>query len=388
MNGLAFIREELERRRSGNRFRSLQVLMPGEDAEVTRDGRSLVNFCSNDYLGLTRHPLLRERAAEFMNRYGSGSGSSRLICGTLPCVETVEEKLARLKGTEAALIFNSGFQANLSLLPAMADRDSLVLSDRLNHRSIIEGTRLCRCDIAIFDHGDLDHLGFLLEERHGKGYSRIFIVTESVFSMDGDRSDLAKLAVMTHSSGAVLIVDEAHATGVLGERGMGLAVGNNVDCIVGTFGKALGSFGAYGAFSCEMKEYLVNCCSGLIYSTALPPSVLGAIDAALDLVPTMDGERNRLMEMAEVLRRELRARGWDTGASTTHIIPIIVGGEAETLELAEWLEKSGILALAIRPPTVERGRSRIRLSLSALHRYEHVNRLLDALDRWNKDRRQ
>ncbi len=383
-----FMQEELARRRRENHFRFLLAVTPRDGVMVERNGQPLINFCSNDYLGLARHPLLRERAAKFMDRYGTGATASRLVCGTLPCTEAVEEKLARLKGTEAALIFNSGFQANLSLLPALTDRQSLIISDRLNHRSIIEGARLCRCALAVFRHNDLAHLEEILEKSRGMKYSRIFIVTESVFSMDGDVSDVKRLVEMARAYGAILVVDEAHATGVLGTRGMGLTAGVEVDCCMGTFGKAMGSFGAYGAFSKEMRDYLINCCSGFIYSTALPPAVTGAVDAALDLVPTMDREREQLMEKAGALRTELHRMGWETGQSTSHIIPIIVGDEAETLALSARLENAGILAMAIRPPSVEKGRSRIRLALTALHTDEHINRLVDALNRWKKEKRQ
>lgn len=379
-----FMQKELARRKQENHLRFLVPVTPCNGVMVKRNGQSLINFCSNDYLGLARHPLLRERAKAFMDRYGAGATASRLVCGTLPCAEAVEEKLARLKGAEAALIFNSGFQANLSLLPALADKKSLILSDRLNHRSIIEGARLCRCALAVFRHNDMAHLEEILHKSRYLDYSRIFIVTESIFSMDGDSSDVKHLVEMARNYGAILVVDEAHATGVAGARGMGLTAGTEVDCCMGTFGKALGSFGAYGTFSKEMRDYLINCCSGFIYSTALPPSVMGAVDAALDLVPEMDRERKQLMEKARDLRAELHRMGWDTGSSATHIIPIIVGSEAETLALAGRLEDAGILAMAIRPPTVEKGRSRIRLALTALHTDQHLNRLIDALDRWKR----
>jgi len=383
---LAFIKEELAKLHLSRRFRFLEMVEPVSGVEVDLNGRTMLNFCSNDYLGLSKHFLLKERATEFMERYGVGSTASRLICGTYRCVGEVEEKLARLKGTEAALILNSGFQTNISLLPALVDRESLILSDCLNHRSIVEGSRLSRCSVKIFRHNDMKHLRHLLTENSGK-YPRTLIITESVFSMDGDQSDINELVGLAEGFHALLIVDEAHATGVLGPGGMGLTCGKKVDVTVGTFGKALGSFGSYITCSKQMRDYLVNCCSGFIYSTALPPPVIGAIDAALDLIPTLSQERRELQQKAEFLRMALHEMGWNTGKSTTQIIPVIIGGESETLSLSKWLEEQGILALAIRPPTVEEGHSRIRLALSTLHRQKHINRLIDAFRRWAREKK-
>jgi len=337
----------------------------------------MINFCSNDYLGLSKHPLLRQRAAAFAERYGTGSTASRLICGTYDCFETVENRLARLKGTEGVLVLNSGFQANVSLIPALADAETLILSDRLNHNSIIQGARLSRSPRVLYNHNDLDDLRRLLAEHRKGAHSRILIVTESVFSMDGDRCDIDGLIDLAQQHQAVLMVDEAHATGVIGTRGMGLTTGKDVDVTVGTFGKALGSFGAYIACSAQMKDYLINCCSGFIYTTALPPSVVGAIDAALDLAPNMAAERRTLRDNADFLRGTLQGLGYDTGNSTTQIVPVIVGGERETLALSARLEGSGFLATAIRPPTVPKGQSRIRISLSAAHTREQLEALIE-----------
>ncbi|MBT4513128.1 MAG: 8-amino-7-oxononanoate synthase, partial [Chloroflexi bacterium] len=331
-----------------------------------------------------KHPALQQRAIEFMERYGAGSTASRLICGTYDCFDQVENKLAALKGTEAALILNSGFQANVSLLPALTDRHSLILSDRLNHRSLVEGTLLSRCRVIRFRHNDLDHLRQLLQENQIGRYSRTLIITESVFSVDGDRSDIDALVQLSEEFQALLVVDEAHATGVLGERGMGLTCGKNVDLTIGTFGKALGSFGSYVTCSEPMRDYFINRCSGFIYTTALPPSVIGSIDAALDLIPSMEEERTELHRKADFLRSSLQTMGWSTGTSDSQIIPVIVGNEKETLELSKWLEQHGILAIAIRPPTVENGQSRIRLALSSLHTQEHIEFLIDTFRKWQR----
>ncbi|KJS31546.1 MAG: 8-amino-7-oxononanoate synthase [Desulfatitalea sp. BRH_c12] len=377
-----FIDEEMDRRRQCHQVRELQAVENAEGSWVRVGGRAMVNFCSNDYLGLAGHPALKQRAADYIKRYGAGSGASRLVCGNHVFFAPVEERLAALKGAEAAMVFNSGFQANVSILAALADRESLILSDRLNHNSLIQGARLARCRIEIFDHNDLDHLQALLEKSSGRGFSRIFIVTESIFSMDGDQCPIDDMVSLARRFGAILVVDEAHATGVIGLRGMGLTCGKGVDVVIGTFSKGCGAFGAYVACSRKVRDYLINCCAGIIYSTALPPAVLGAISGALALIPEMDAERHRLHGQADFLRNSLHRLGWDCGRSTTQIVPVIVGKESDTLALSEWLKKNDIFASAIRPPTVEENKSRIRLTVTLLHCEADMQRVVDAFEQW------
>lgn len=383
MRKFDFVENTLHERELNHLRRILRPLAPVSAAEVRVNGRVLVNFSSNDYLGLSKHPLLLERAVQFMERYGTGSTGSRLICGDYEIMERMEEKIAALKGTEAALIFNSGFQANVSVIPALSDRETLILSDQLNHNSIVNGARLARCRTLHFRHNDLNHLEELLRENRDNGHSRILVVTESVFSVDGDRSDLDGLILLSKQYGALLIVDDAHATGVMGANGMGLTCGRAVDIAVGTFSKACGGFGAYVACSRRTRDYLINCCAGFIYSTALPPSVLGSIDAALDLIPGMDPERERLHRNAASLREALWKQGLSTGASTTQIVPVIIGDESKTLSLSKFLETHGILGTALRPPTVEPGKSRIRLSLTSSHSKAQVEILVGLLREWS-----
>ncbi len=344
----------------------------------------MYNFCSNDYLGLSRHPLLQERALQFVEKYGNGATASRLVCGNLSCYAEVEEKLAALKGSETALIFNSGFQANVSLLPALTDRHSLIIADKLCHNSLVQGSLLSRGTFLRYRHNDLENLTELLRKNSTKKYSRIFIVTESVFSMDGDLSDIVALKGLAEKYNAILLIDEAHATGVFGENGMGLTCGMDVDLVMGTFGKACGSFGAYITCSKDIADYLINYCSGLIYSTALPPSVLGAVDASLDLIPGMMPERQYLAEISAYLRDALNNLGFNTGQSNSQIIPVIIGSEKETIQLSEWLAEHSILASAIRPPTVDKGKARIRLTLSALHTKKHIDHLIHVLQKWRQ----
>ncbi len=377
-----FIDAELERRIDSGRLRRLRKVTPLNGIEIDISGRHLLNFCSNDYLGLATHPQLRKRAIEFIEKYGAGSTASRLICGNYDFYESVENKLAQLKQVPAALVLSSGFQANISAIPALADPQALILSDQLNHNSLIQGCRLARCKVAVYRHNDLSHLAQLLEQHSDKGFSGIFIVTESVFSMDGDMADLAGLVTLSKKFNAFLIVDDAHATGVFGHQGMGLTCGHDIDLVIGTFGKAGGSFGAYFACAEKTKQYMINCCAGLIYSTALPPAVLGAIDAALDLIPAMDDQRQSLRNNAAYLRQSLNKMGWRTGNSSTQIIPVMIGKEAAALEFSSWLEENGILISAIRPPTVPEGASRVRLSLSALHTREQIDRVIELFGKW------
>ncbi len=370
-----------------HRLRSLRPVAPRGPGKVTRDGKLLVNFSSNDYLGLAAHPALIARAREWAEALGTGSGASRLVCGTLEAHERIEAKVAAFKGTEAALIFASGFQANATVLPALLDRRTtgaapLVFADALIHASLHHGCRAAGVSPLFFRHNDLAHLEELLAATGGDPAAR-FILTESVFSMDGDHADLPALAALAQRYDAFLYLDEAHATGVLGKRGAGLAslAQGEVDLVMGTFSKALGSFGAYVAGSRTLRDYLINRCAGFIYSTALPPPVLGAIDAALDLVPRMETERAELRRLAARLRTALRAAGLDTGASTTHIVPVLTGEEAPTMALAATLEDKGLLGVAIRPPTVPVGASRIRFALTAAHQADDVDRLVAALTR-------
>jgi 8-amino-7-oxononanoate synthase len=358
------------------------------DGRVCVGGNELVDFSSNDYLGLSHHPALIRRAGEYVGRWGAGAGASRLVSGNLPPVARIEERIALGKGTEAALIFVSGVQANLTLLPALLDArvlggEPLVYADRLNHASLIQGCAAAGVRQIRFRHNDLFHLEELLERQKDEARPRV-IITETVFSMDGDRADIPALRELAGRYGAFLYLDEAHATGVLGEGGFGLAHGLRNGLVMGTFSKGLGGFGAYAACSHELRDYLLNRCGGVIYATALPPAVLGAMEAALDLLPGMDAERARLAAHGARFRAALREAGLDTGASSTQIVPLILGAEERALNMARQLEAEGFLAVAIRPPTVPVGTSRIRFTFSALHTDVQIEALTEAVIRLSK----
>ena len=343
----------------------------------------LLNVSSNDYLGLSRHPLLTQRAADWGHAFGAGAGASRLVTGTLDLHHGVEARLAALKGTQAALLFASGWQANASVLAALLRLPGpppLVFADALNHASLHHGCRAAGRSQIVFRHNDMDHLAELLRA-HEATPARRFIVTESVFSMDGDQADVATLRALADRHDAFLYLDEAHATGMLGPHGMGLSgsVPGGVDLAMGTFSKALGGFGAYVAGSRALCDWLVNRASGFIHTTALPPAILGAMDAALELAPHMEAERARALAQAGALRAALSALGIDHGPSRTQIVPAIVGTERLALALSERLLAQGILAVAIRPPTVPPGTSRLRLAVSAAHGPADMAKLTAAL---------
>jgi 8-amino-7-oxononanoate synthase len=370
----------------------LRELIPAQgDAPgyVSYGGTSYVNFSGNDYLGLARHPELIARACEWAQRYGAGAGASRLVTGNLELFEGIERKVASLKGFASALVMASGFQTNAAVLQAVLDKqvlggEPLVFSDRLNHASMHFGCQAAGVRQHRYRHCDMEHLATLLA-KHEQQSAPKFILTESVFSMDGDVAPMEEITRLASAHGATLICDDAHATGVLGEAGKGLSEG--ADIVIGTFSKALGSYGAYVACSKLMRDYLVNRCSGLIYSTALPPQVLGAIDASLDMIPALDAERVHVTGLAAHFREQAGALGFDTGASATQIVPVIIGDAEAALALSARLKASGFWATAIRPPTVPEGTARLRLAFSAAHTSRQVDDLLEVLSDSATDKR-
>ncbi|MBF0137185.1 MAG: 8-amino-7-oxononanoate synthase [Magnetococcales bacterium] len=366
--------EFLRQRQATSRLRTLRSMTPLPDGRVRVGDRELINFSTNDYLGLASHPELIQRSQAWTARWGAGARASRLVCGNLEIFAEVESKLAAGKGSQAALVFNSGYQANTAILAALLDPQilgthPLVFADRLNHASMHHGCRAAGVRQIRYRHGDLNHLEDLLIRHRDKPGPR-FILTETVFSMDGDQIHVGDLVTLKERHGAFLYLDEAHATGLLGPNGFGLSAAfpGQVDLAMGTFSKGLGSFGAYAACSRELVEFLLNYCGGLIYATALPPGILGAMDAALDLLPGLEPLRYKVLAHAARLREAMHAAGLDTGLSSTQIVPVVTGTDTAALSLSQQLEAAGMLAVAIRPPTVPNGASRIRFSLSAAHR--------------------
>lgn len=369
--------------------RSLTAVAAPEAREIRVEGRPYINFSSNDYLGLRFHAALIGRSKDWAEAYGVGSGASRLVTGNLDPFVPIEAKVARLKHKPAALVLASGFQTNAAVLQALLDRtvlgdEPLVFTDRLNHASMHFGCQAAGVRQLRYRHCDAAHLGELLTQYQGDSRPR-FILTESVFSMDGDVAPLGDIAALARAHDACLIVDDAHATGILGEGGAGLS--GEADIVIGTFSKALGSFGGFVASTETVRDYLVNRCAGLIYSTALPPPVLGAIDAALDVVPGMDAERARVASLAGRFRAGAEAAGLHTGASTTQIVPVILGSAEAVLAASARLRQAGLWVTSIRPPTVPAGSARLRVAFTAAHHESDIDRLLEALSTEHAPRR-
>ncbi len=363
----------LEELRRAGLFRELRIVQSAQGPRVTLDGRSVLLLCSNDYLGLAGHPAVRSAAAEAAHRWGAGAGASRLVSGNMAPHRQLEQELAAFKGSEACVLFGSGFLANTGVIAALAGRGDVILSDALNHASIVDGCRLARADTVVYEHADLDSLASGL--RRAGGRSPV-IVTDGVFSMDGDLAPLEDIVELAQRHGARVVVDEAHATGVLGPGGRGLvaALGleREVDVVIGTLGKALGSYGAFACCDTRIAGYLVNRARTLIFSTALPPPSVGAALAALRLLREQPQIVLRLHANARALRDELAAVGFDVRPGTMPIVPLIVGDPSAAMTLCQAALRRGAFAQAIRPPTVPEGTSRLRVVAMASHREDEL----------------
>jgi 8-amino-7-oxononanoate synthase len=357
----------LEAQALRRRLQVVEEVLSGGRVRVA--GRVLLNLSANDYLGLAQDPRLIAAAQAAASRWGVGAGASRLVVGHLALHEAVEAQLAVFKGTESAVIFSTGYMANLGVISALMGPKDIIFSDRLNHASLMDGIKLSGAAWQRFPHRDLNRLEKLLQE--ASQAKRRLIVTDSVFSVDGDLAPLTDLVNLKERYGAWLMIDEAHATGVLGERGAGLAqalgVTDRVDIHMGTFSKALGSLGGYVAGERRLIDYLHNRARSFIYSTAMPPLVLGAIGQALEIVLKEPERRAYLLKEAVEFRRGLKQAGLDTLGSETQIVPVLVGDNARTLDFAARLKDQGLMAVGLRPPTVPPGKARVRFSLSAAH---------------------
>jgi 8-amino-7-oxononanoate synthase len=362
----------LEARSLRRRLRVVDEVLPGGKVRV--GGKILLNLSSNDYLGLAQDPRLISAAQAAAGRWGAGAGASRLVVGHLGLHEAVEAHLAAFKGTAAAVIFPTGYMANVGTISALMGPRDVIFSDRLNHASIYDGIKLSGATLQRFPHRDLNRLEQLLQQA-GAARRRL-IITDSVFSVDGDVAPLADLVALKARYGAWLMIDEAHATGVLGSKGAGLAealgLTQEVDIHMGTFSKALGSQGGYVAGDRRLVDYLHNRARSFIYSTALAPPVLGAIDQALKIVVQEPERRRYLSRESEAFRWDLLAAGLDLLGSETQIIPVLAGENERTLKFAAALKDQGLMAVALRPPTVPPGKARVRFSLSAAHSQEDL----------------
>jgi glycine C-acetyltransferase/8-amino-7-oxononanoate synthase len=369
------IADRLEELRDQGLRRRLRLIGGPQGPRVTLDGRPVLLLCSNNYLGLADHPRVRGAAAEAAMRWGTGAGASRLISGNMGPHRQLEERLASFKGYESALLFGSGYLANTGTITALADRGETIFSDELNHASIIDGCRLSRAETFVYRHGDVEHLAWGLREA---GERAALIVTDGVFSMDGDLAPLEDLSRLARDHDCRLMVDEAHATGTVGPGGRGsvaaAGLSGEVDLVVGTLGKALGSYGAYVCANRELTEYLLNTARSFIFSTAPPPPSVAASLASLELLESHPHRVERLARNAATLRAALADEGLAADDSSTQIVPVVVGDAARTMELCERVLERGVFAQGIRPPTVPEGRSRLRFTVMATHRAGELER--------------
>jgi 8-amino-7-oxononanoate synthase len=349
--------------------RHTRLISGPQGPHVVLDGKPVLLLCSNNYLGLADHPRVRAAAADAAMRWGVGSGASRLVSGTMTVHRRLEERLASFKRREAALLFGSGYLANCGVVASLARPGDVVFSDALNHASIIDGCRLSRAEVFVYEHCDVEHLEWGLQHADDRA---ALIVTDGVFSMDGDVAPLVEIVELARRYGARVAVDEAHGTGALGRGGRGACaeagVEDEVDVIVGTLGKALGSYGAFVACDRAMARYLVNAARTFIFSTALPPPAASAAMVALDVLEQDPARVDRLARNSDSLRAALAAEGFDTGGSRTQIVPLVVGDASAAVAMCEAALARGVFAQAIRPPTVPPGTSRLRLAVMATHR--------------------
>jgi glycine C-acetyltransferase/8-amino-7-oxononanoate synthase len=371
--GTQEIEERLAQLEDAGLTRRLRLVSGPQGPTVLLDGQPVLLLCSNNYLGLADHPHVRESAAQAAMRWGVGTGASRLISGTMTVHRRLEERLAAFAGRQACLLFGSGYLANLGVIGALAGRGDTVFSDELNHASIVDGCRLSRAEVVVYRHADVEHLLWSMRRHGGRGSAQggRLIVTDSVFSMDGDVAPLTEIVDLAHASGARLAVDEAHAIGTYGPGGRGVlaqeGLEGEVDAIVGTLGKALGSYGAYVCGDEEMVRYLLNTSRSFIFSTAPPPPSMAGALAALELLEQRPHRVERLSANARALRRALNKEGFTVAENDMHIVPLVVGDEHDTLRLCQETIERGVFAQAIRPPTVAPGTSRLRLAAMASH---------------------
>lgn len=375
------MRAELERLRQDGLRRSLRVIESAQAGRVMYDGRSVIMLSSNNYLGLAAHPRVKQAAIAATDRYGVGSGASRLIAGNLEPLLQLEENLARLKGAQAALVFGSGYLANLGTITALMGPGDTIFSDELNHASLIDGCRLAKTDLRIYRHRDVGHLRDLLEG--SVNARRRLIVTDSIFSMDGDFAPLREIVELARRFNAAIMIDEAHAVGVIGPNGAGLAgelgLQQQIDVQMGTLSKALGAFGAYVAGSKVLVDFLINRARSFVYTTGLPPSVAAAADAAVEIMRAEPERKQRLWNNASYLRERLEAAGFSFGCTQSPILPLKVGDAQAASDMAKGLFERGVYAIAIRPPTVPAGTARIRLTPIADHTRADLDEAIDAI---------
>ena len=376
---LAFLGAELDNLKQQNLYRKLRILEEGQEAKTRFDGRTVVNLSSNNYLGLTTHPLLREKAIEAVRQFGAGSGSVRTIAGTMAIHMELERRLAAFKKTEAVVVFQSGFAANAGTVSAVLGREDVIISDELNHASIIDGARLSRATIKVFPHRDVDAARKIMKELPPA--QKKLLITDGVFSMDGDLGPVADLAAAAEEYGAIMMVDDAHASGVFGRNGRGtidhFGMHGRVDIQVGTLSKAMGALGGYVAGSRALIEFLYHRARPFLFSTSHPPAVAAACLAALDVLESEPQLIERLWDNTRFFKQGLAALGFNTGISESPITPVIAGESVLAMKLSDRLFEEGVFAQGIAFPTVARDKARVRTIVTATHTRDELQFALD-----------
>ena len=376
-----WIKDELSLIHDKKLFRLLTELETGQSPEVTIEGRNYILLGSNSYLGLSVDPKVVESAKLALEKYGTGSGGSRLVSGSSDLHRMLEEKIAEFKNTEAAILFSSGYLANIGTISALVGSEDIIYSDELNHASIIDGARLSRSTVRIYKHLDLNNLNKILEKDKNKNCKKL-IITDSVFSMDGDLVPLPGLVELAERYGCMLMVDEAHATGVLGERGSGatehFGVEDRVPVVMGTLSKAIGSLGGYIAGSRELIDYIRNRVRSYIFDTSLPPASIAAAIAAIDIIENEPERRGHLWKLVKQFKSGIEDAGLTILPSHSAIIPVLIGEAEPALNFAGILRENGVFTPAVRPPSVPHGMCRIRVTIMAKHTEAQINRALEA----------
>ena len=378
---MKYISDELEKIKKSGLYRKLNIVGSAQGTHLEINGKTYLNFCSNNYLGLANNPLVIKAVKDAVEKYGWGAGASRLVSGNMKLHEALEGEISRFKGKEASIVFPTGYMANIGTISSLVSKGDLVICDKLNHASIIDGCRLSGADFRVYPHCDMEKLENVLMK--STKYSRKLIVTDTVFSMDGDLAPLPDIVRIARKYNAMVMVDEAHGTGVFGKRGGGVVehfnLSEKVNIIMGTLSKAVGSLGGYVSGDADLINYLRNKARSFMYTTALPPAVCAPSIAAIKLIRENPSLRTSLWNNVRYLKEKLELLNFNVISSESPIIPILIGDAKKAVDVSKFLYKKGILIPAIRPPTVPAKSSRLRLTVMSTHTREDMERLVDVL---------
>ncbi len=384
-----YFENQLNTIKNNNLFRKLKSIESAQTTEIIVEGKKILNFSSNNYLDLTKNKEIIKAKQKATEKWGTGAGASRLISGNLACYDELEKNIASFKSRESGLVYTCGFMANTGIISAISDEGHALIIDRLNHASIIDGTKLSKARRFVYKHKNMDSLEKTLKRCHNYKYK--LVITDTVFSMDGDIAPLKDITYLCGKYDAGLIVDEAHAFGVFGKNGQGmmneLGLQGKALIDMGTFSKAAGGLGGYVCTDRIIRDYLINTSRSLIYTTGLPPGIIMGNVKAVEVIQKSGGQRQHLKNLSEYLRSELKNRGFDTGESETQIIPVILGDNETVIALQDYLMENGVYAPGIRFPTVPKGSARLRVSLTSGHTEKHVDTLISLIEFFNKEKK-